>query len=357
MKKKVLILGKLQANPFFDIITKHSQWSFEYNDIDNIHCHPQMILIHWPEQIFDWKEPNEDQLCLLENQFSLWKKRKIKIIYVVNNLKRHWGMTLAFEKLYKIVLKNCDAMVHLGNYSLELYKKQFPKKTHNYIPHPLYEDVYKQQEKIQARRELNISNKSVIIFVPGTIRNLRERSLVTSAFGKIQNKNKILVVPNMFKRKVKWKFKGQYRLKKYFDIHKILEYFYNKEFNKKYIFGYKFIETETLSRWLSAADVVIIPRVDSLNSGILFLGLTFRKIIVGPKIGNIEEFLNAFNLPTFNPDDNDSVALALKRGVELSQNSLPYIDKDLNEFKPIEIALKWDKFLNEQIFYNNQKEQ
>lgn len=351
MKKGVLIPGRQIKNPFFDIIVDHCEWQFDYSSIDNSIDGYAVVLILWPEHIFHWKEPDKVQLKQLRKQFSIWKKDS-KIVYQVNNLKRHKGMTPNFEELYKMVIDNCDAMVHLGHYSLELYKKEFPNKIHRYIPHPLYNGAYKQYEKIEARAQLGISNKKLIVLVPGAIRSLEERRMILKGFRKIKFGNKIMVVSKMYKKEVNIEFKGRHRIKKYFDLKKILEYIYNKDYDPKYKFSYKFTEVKKLSLLLSASDIIMIPRRDSLNSGILFLGLTFKKVILGPEIGNIEEFLKYFNLPTFNPMDNHSVGLAFNEAVKLSRIRLPYSDEMLKNFLPKEVASDWDDFLDELVSPN-----
>ena len=97
---------------------------------------------------------------------------------------------------------------------------------------------------------------------------------------------------------------------------------------------------------MSASDVVFIPRVKILNSGLLFLGLTFKKIVVGPKLGNVNEFLEYFNLPSFNPNDSKSIFNALSQGVSMFNLKIyKYNDKRLEEFHPKNIAKQWDDFL------------
>ena len=132
---KVLMPHSRDANPFFDGIVKYSTHSFCNASLMADSQGYSIILIHWPEILFNWKEPTEEQLSQLESQFAVWKEHT-KVVYVVHNLKRHSGMTPNFKSLYQIVLANCDVMVHLGQYSLELFKRKYPAVTHKYIPHP-----------------------------------------------------------------------------------------------------------------------------------------------------------------------------------------------------------------------------
>lgn len=346
MKNQVLIPTSKDENPFFDSVLKFSQWRFDYGCLESNTENYSIVLIHWPEQLFNWKEPSQEQLLQLENQFALWKKN-IKVVYVVHNLQRHTGMTRNFKKLYEIVLGNCDAMVHLGKFSLELFRKKYPSVIHKYIPHPLYSEKFIIFKKDEARKRLGISNDKLLVLAPGTIRSIEERNLILKAFKALKNKNKLLVVPRMFKKSLNIEFKGRQRLKKFIDVKKILESFHNQDYLPEYKFNYGFMDFENLSLWLSATDVVFIPRKDSLNSGNIFLGLTYKKLIVGPEIGNIKEFLEQFYLPTFNPQDDSSVSASLSKAVKMLKSDLPYNDLDLQAFTPEVIALQWDTFLND----------
>ena len=42
-----------------------------------------------------------------------------------------------------------------------------------------------------------------------------------------------------------------------------------------------------MSKLLSATDVLFIPRIDSLNSGLVQLGFTYGCVVLGSKFGNI----------------------------------------------------------------------
>ncbi|MBB6681067.1 hypothetical protein H4O20_06390 [Aequorivita sp. 609] len=346
MKNQVLIPTSKDRNPFFDSVPKHSQWKFDYGGLESNIDDYSIVLIHWPEKLFNWREPSQEQLLQLEKTIFNWK-RNAKVVYVVHNLQRHYGMTTNFKKLYELVLENCDAMVHLGKYSLELFKNKYPSVIHKYIPHPLYTTGFEIFDKAEARKRLGISNNKLMVLTPGNIRSIEERKMLLKVFKKLRVRNKLLVVPRMFKKSLNIEFKGRQRIKKFIDVKKVVESFYNQDYLPEYKFGYGFMNFEDLSLWLSATDIVFIPRIDSLNSGNIFLGLTYKKVIVGPAIGNMKEFLEKLYLPTFNPDDNSSVAASLSNAVKMLKTDLPYNDMDLQVFSPKVIALQWDAFLND----------
>lgn len=133
------IPGVQNANTFFDEITLHTKNDFYYKpflEFDSLVY--DIILIQWPELIFNWVKPTIEDLISLEGSIKSWKKTT-KIIYLVHNRERHYGMNKEYEILYQLVEKNCDVMVHLGENSEDLFKNKYPNKVHKVIEHPLYQ--------------------------------------------------------------------------------------------------------------------------------------------------------------------------------------------------------------------------
>lgn len=138
-------------------------------------------------------------------------------------------------------------------------------------------------------------------------------------------------------------FPGRVRFKKCFDVQKFfIKRFRQKHSSPKYLFTYNPLSAEDLSLRMSAADIVLVPRVDILNSGIVFLGLTFRKVIVGPAIGNIEEQLKELNYPVFNPNSMSSVTKALEKGIKLHLSG-EYLGGVQAKYYPINVAKDYDR--------------
>lgn len=334
-------------NPFLDEIINFSKHNFIFGNFKSYNKKHEIVLINWPEQLFNWKEPSDADLLFLEDSFKEWQKYSC-ILYVVHNLERHLGMNEKYKALYNLVLKYAKVYIHLGKNSLQLFKEKYPKKINTYIPHPLYLNSFKIFDKRYARQILGISKDAIVVISPGTVRTLEERELLIKSFNGIKRKNKLLLVPNMFYKKVEFDYKGRYFFKNLFDFKKLLEYFYNDLYKKRYNFGFGFANKEKLSLMMSAADVVFIPRINGLNSGNIFLGLTFKKILVGPNIGNINEFMDLFGFPKFNKDEKSSSIKAIRKAVEIYEsNSYVYEEKLLNNFHGKTLAKQWDKLIFE----------
>ncbi len=343
MKLKIFLPFQKDLNPYLEEITTCSTHSWVYSNFKNFDPSFDLVNIHWPEALFDWQEPTELQLQELEYEISIWKNTSL-IIYTKHDYERNKGMTPAFSRLFKIIESGTDVFIHLGNFSKEYYKNKFPQAKHKVIYHPLYRNTYKVEKKEMARKKLGIKPKATVIIAPGNIRNFKERDLILNSFKDIKEENKVLIVPNM-RAELRFDFPGRIRLKRFFNLK---SYFINR-FKRKYsasnyIFNYNQLTSEELSVRMSAADIVLVPRQNILNSGIVFLGLTFNKILVGPAIGNIREQLIDRGMPIFEPFSRSSVTKAIAEGIKIyEKDDLDYQNK-ISKYEPAYVAQQMDEF-------------
>jgi hypothetical protein len=343
---KVFLPFKKDLNPYLDEIQRYSQHTFVYENYKNYTAAYNIVNIHWPEAIFDWLEPTDMQLKDLQNAISKWRMNS-HIVYTKHDDERHKGMTPNFVRLFELVEQNTDVFIHLGHYSKELYQDKYPKAKHKLVFHPLYENSFNIYSKKEARDRLNIDMDALVIIAPGSIRNFAERKMILLAFKNLTIKKKVLISTNM-RSEIKYDFRGRVKLKKIFDLRNYVVNKFKKRYHPpRYFFTYERLNTNDLSLRMSAADIVLIPRIKILNLGNLFLGLTFNKIVVGPAAGNIKEQLKLLKMPVFNPNSISSVTEALVKGIVLFNSNYVIPDTDLNKFKSVNVAQEMDAIFDE----------
>jgi len=342
---KILLPFKKDLNPYLDEIQRHSEHNFIYGSYKDYSSSYKIIHIHWPEAIFDWHEPKEKELNDFEKVIGKWKQNSL-IVYTKHDTGRHKGMTPNFTRLFQLIENNTDIFIHLGNYSKNLYSRLYPSAKHELVFHPIYENTFGVLSKEEAREKLQIAQDAVVIIAPGNIRNFAERKMVLQSFKKLENKKKVLIATTM-RSEIKFDFRGRVKLKRLFNIRDyVVNKFKEKHQPPEYLFNYERISDNDLSLRMSAADLVLIPRIEILNSGTFFLGLTFNKIVVGPATGNLEEQLQQFKMPSFNPASISSVTRALEKGIDLSNSEFCVPDEALNKFRPKNVAREMDKIFN-----------
>lgn len=343
---KILLPFKKELNPYLEEIIDNSIHEFTYDHYLKYDPSYDFVHIHWPEALFDWNEPSSKELDELEVILREWKRKSI-LIYTKHDFQRNKGTTKNFSKLFLLIEKYSDVFIHLGEFSKNIYRDRYPLARHEIIYHPLYTHNFKLANKIEARKLLGISEDDFVIIAPGTIRNYAERDMLLNAFEAIKQKNKVLIVTNMH-AELRYEFPGRVKLKRLIDVKNLLiERFKKTHQPPKYIFTYNTVTKKELELKMSAADLVLISRKNTLNSGNVFLGLTFNKILVGPAIGNIEEQLKELGLPLFNPKKRKSILKAIRLGRELTTTHNSYLAEKLEKYLPVNVAKKMDDLLSD----------
>ncbi len=344
-KMKIFIPSSKDANPYLDEILNYTKNEFIFGNYKNYKFEYDIVNIQWPESIFGWKEPTANNLEDLEREIKRWKISS-KLIYTFHDERSHFGMTPNYLKLFDLIETNADAFIHLGEYSKKKMERIYPNATHQVIFHPTYEGSFSVKKKAEARKAVEIDPNALVILAPGRIRSVKERKMILKAFKSLPQKNKVLISNYMLPFHFQNDFKGRIKLKKIFDINKFKTKRMREKFiPPKYIFNFGFTDFDEFSKLISAADLLIVPRLDTLNSGNVFLGLSYRKIVVGPAIGNIKETLQEFNFPIFDPSSLKSIKEALKQGVQKFKKGEILINEEvISKYHPRKIAEEMDDF-------------
>ncbi|SDR69124.1 hypothetical protein SAMN04488552_0535 [Christiangramia echinicola] len=332
-------------HPYLKEISLFSKYGFINGRLEDVNEDIKIINVHWPEAIFGWSEPTEEELDRLEMQISECKKTA-KLVYTKHDYLRNKGTTKNFTRLFKIIEENSDAFIHLGEKSKSIYQKLYPSAIHTRIYHPLFKNTFQTFTKEEARNTLGIQKDAFVIIVPGQIRTHKERDMILKAFKGLEFKKrqKVLIATNM-RTELRYDFPGRVRLKPFFDFQNFFkERFKGSHTPPTFYFNYSHLDEKEYSLRFSASDMVLIPRINILNSGNIFLGLALNKIVVGPGIGNMEEILKQNGLPVFNPDSHRSIKSAIEEGIKLS-NSKEFEFSNTHEYDPEIIAREYDDFL------------
>ena len=166
--------------------------------------------------------------------------------------------------------------------------------------------------------------------------------LIKTAFKAIPHENKVLLAPGWKtqRRTIKW-----IRLREWmyrWDL-------FRAKKNNTFRTNLGFVKEEDAQYYLNASDILLIPRIDELNSGNITLGCTFGLVVMGRDGGDIGEILKATANPVFNPKNPTSIHQAVIKALELIDVGHGFNNK--------KIALKdWDIDMVSNMYYNFYKE-
>lgn len=301
---------------------------------------PDIIHLHWPELLVKSYLPDRSRVDLLTpthfsrviDALKSYKKKGAKIVTTIHNERPHKDSEGQFYNFYSNVYHLSDGFIHMGKISEELMKKQFDGETIDKlsftIPHGNYDYFPDDLTREHCRSLLHIHPQHKLILAFGAIRTEAELNLGLNAFLEANVDHSVYLMAG----KLPYPYKSQW---KHFKARRKL---YRHYFNKRIRITEQVISPEGVQIYLKASDLILIPRINTLNSGNVALGFTFGKVVVGPNYGVIGELLNETGNPVFNPDHIGDVAASIKKGIKYSDEGLG----DRNRKYATE-NMKWDQ--------------
>lgn len=275
-----------------------------------------IIHFQWPEEVVGWNCNDISVIDRLKERILYFKQKGSKFIYTRHNTSPHYSNSI-IEKTYKVIEENSTIIVHMREYSLKQFKLEYPDSSNVVIQHHIYENTYNENiTKEEARKKLNIPKNGFVITAFGKFRNTEEKKMVLKAFIKARIKNKYLLAPRFFPFYKKPPYNNG--LKRflsqmgYFIIIPLCRLFHIQGKSVDEI-----INHDELPYYISSADIVFIQRKEILNSGNIPLAFLFKKVVIGPDIGNVGELLHKTGNPTFDPNNTSSIISAIKRSQKL----------------------------------------
>jgi glycosyltransferase involved in cell wall biosynthesis len=106
------------------------------------------------------------------------------------------------------------------------------------------------------------------------------------------------------------------------------------------------IPVDDVQLFMQAADVLVIPRKQALNSGNVALGFTFGKVVVGAEHGVIGETLRHTGNPVFDPDQPEQLGKAIREGIRLAQQ-----EKGLQNLQFAKSNLQWRGIADQHVVF------
>lgn len=301
------LLHALETHPEVTAVQHGTSWMQVPNaKFDIVH-------IHWPEMLVDWSESIERGLEVAREALARWSETSA-IVVTIHNEHPHNRDTKIFRQLYQSVYECADALIHMGEVSKQVVRKRYANAAEEtpefVVPHGNYAWYPNKISQKEARSNLNVDPSAHIFLSFGSVRSLSEWELLKDGFRKadIQGAQLLIAGTLPFRQRTDWR---HWKLRTPIAL------------NSRIHLKEGFIPSEHVQYYMNASDVVVVARDDTLNSGVVPLGLTFGKVVVGPSTGVIGEILKNTGNPTFDSSDSETVARAMKVALKKTTTDLP----------------------------------
>lgn len=256
-------------------------WTCAPEDYDIVH-------VQFPESLFKWKVDDlpPSEYRRLAARLAEFKAAGCKIVYTRHNQTVHIPRKGCIDKVYKLLDAESDGVLHMGYYSLMECKGKNPnsRAKHFMVPHHTYPHLLRKVDRRTCCLQLGLDPERPVVLSFGSFRNDKERALVRNAVAECGVDGVQLLAPALAKG--------------------------------------GFVSDRELPVYFGAADVVFLQRVRILNSGNLPLGFYYGKVVVGPNLCDVGEWLRATGNPVFEAFRPGSEAVALAQGFALARQGL-----------------------------------
>lgn len=238
-----------------------------------------VLHLHWPE----WQVSHSGFLVSFFRFLRFLavmvvaRGRGIRVVWTVHNLRPHEPYhPRLVERFYRMFLPRVDGFISLSHANVKSIMESHPRlrgRPHLVTPHGDYRAVYPNSvEKEAARYQLGISNDSVVALYFGTIRTYKNVPALIRQFRNVDDPDFLLLVV------------GAPSTKRLED-----EVVTASGSDRRIRMSLKFVSVEDVQLFFNAADFVVLPFLDSWNSGSAILALSFNRPVLVPETGSVLE--------------------------------------------------------------------
>lgn len=225
------------------------------------------------------------QIDYIVKSFILWlmRIRKVKIVYTLHNRIGHDSKFVNYEKqMMRKLCKQADRIVILSDDTREVIQKLLPNKYDSIqkkivkIPLVSYESAYIRQGK-NLRNEFKINEESMLFTFLGGIRRYKNIEIIIDTARRMKDCSNVhFLIAGSGDRTYIEEVKNQ------------------AEEIKNITIIDRFISNDEMADLADITDVFVFPydKHSSLNSGSCMYAFSFKRNVVCPKIGTINELEN-----------------------------------------------------------------
>lgn len=278
-----------------------------------------IIHFQWPEEAVGWTCNDPGVIRRLEERIAYFRSRGARFVYTRHNVRPHYANDV-ISRAYEVIESESDVVVHMGRFSHDEFAATHPGSWNVVIPHHIYQYTYNEDISMEhARQYLRIPQGAFVVTAFGKFRNREEIRMVLDAFHAWREPRKLLLAPRLYPFSRQHSYSGNI-LKRWASRagYYLLMPLLNRLMKLKAGASDELIDNADLPYYLAASNVVFIQRKDILNSGNVPLAFLFRKVVAGPKVGNIGELLETTGNPTFCPDNRQDILRALEEARRLA---------------------------------------
>ena len=269
-----------------------------------------VLHLHWTNKVLEGAATDEaarERMLAFLGQLDAFRSAGGHLVWTIHNVLPHDCERPGLEaELQQAIVDRCDLVHVLSANTSEVVAEWFsvPATKTLHVPHPSYGGAYVDTiSRTEARYELGIAPDETVYALLGAIKPYKGADRLLDAFDVLCERDparRRLIVAGLPDRT------GAVEpFLERCELHPFVKLFARR------------ILPEEMPVFLRAADIVVLPYLRVLNSGVLMLALTFGLPVVAPAVGGLAETLTPAVGRTFPADEDDGLLEALISADEL----------------------------------------
>ena len=225
-------------------------------------------------------------------------------------------------RLTKIFFGFIDSFIVLSKKVENELLSFVPEAKYKYSPHPIYSIFNNTLSKEQAKAELKLATKKVLLFF-GLIREYKGLDILINAMEKIKTELEdytLLIVGECYENE-----------NKYTELIKKAGITDNVKCH------YSFIPDNEVGKYFSAADVVVLPYKTASQSGIVQIAYHFDTPVIVSNVGGLPEIVDEGKTGYCVEPNSNAFAKAIKAFYE--NDNISEMNSNISEYKS---QFSWD---------------
>ena len=300
------------------------EWTGDLSALEQV----DVLHLHWPESALNLPDPTGIHLVL--EAVRLARAQNVRIVWTAHNLRAHAGIHPGLEReFWQEFCALLDGVIALSEHSQTALLEAHPTLEHvpiTVIPHGHYRGVYPNTvSRDQARVRLRLPLEVPVLAFVGQVRAYKGIPELLSTFGKLEGEARLLIAGKPIPP----------------EDAPHLETLAARDPRVRLELG--FVPDDRLQLFLNAADLIVLPYRQILNSGSALLALSFDRPVLAPAIGSLPELAQKIGgdwLQLFSGDlEANDLRNALVLGQKLRDQVAP-----LEDFAWLPIAEKTKRF-------------
>jgi beta-1,4-mannosyltransferase len=246
------------------------EWTGDLSDLEQV----DVLHLHWPESPLNLPDPSGIDLTL--EAIRLARAQNVRVVWTAHNLKAHAGIHPNLERQFWFEFcGSLDGVIALSESSRLALLEAHPileRVPITVIPHGHYRDVYPNTvSRKEARAKLNLTPEIPMLAFVGQVRAYKGIPELLEAFGQLEGNARLLIAGKPVPP----------------EDAPHLETLAARDPRVHLELG--FVPDDRLQLLFNAADLVVLPYRQILNSGSALLSLSFNRSVLAPAIGSLPE--------------------------------------------------------------------